>query len=214
MELDMGAVTSDPPAEPNATDEQSPAEPVETTENDGGGRSVSRDALFDVLSNHRRRYALHSLKRDERTARIGDLAEQVAAWENGVPRVDLSAAERKRVYTALQQFHLPKMDTAGVIEFDGARGTVSLTAAADGLDVYLDVVSEDDIPWSRYYLGLSAMALAGIASIWLTAFEPVPELAWAALVAGIVCLSALVHTYHDRRMQLGAADTPPDAPER
>ncbi|EMA50258.1 DUF7344 domain-containing protein [Halococcus thailandensis] len=210
----MGTATSDPPAEPDVTDGQPSAEPVGADENDRSGRNLSRDALFDVLSNHRRRYALHSLKQHERTANIGDLAEQVAAWENDVPRVDLSAAERKRVYTALQQFHLPKMDSAGVIEFDDARGTVSLTAAADGLDVYLDVVGEDDIPWSRYYLGLSAMALAGVGGVWLTGFELVPELAWAALVAGVVFLSALVHSYYDRRMQLGAADTPPDAPER
>lgn len=208
----MGAVTSDPPAEPNATDEQSTAEPVGTTEDDG--RSVPQGTLFDVLSNHRRRYALHSLKQDGRTASIGDLAEQVAAWENGVSRTELSAAERKRVYTALQQFHLPKMNSAGVIEFDDARGIVSLTEAADGLDVYLDVVNEDDIPWSRYYLGLSALSLAGVAGVWFSSFELVPELTWAALVAGVVFLSALVHTYYDRRMHLGAADTPPDVPER
>ena len=176
--------------------------------------NLSKDEAFDVLSNHRRRYALHSLKRHRRTSSIGDLAEQVAAWENGVSRADLSAAERKRVYTALQQFHLPKMDAAEVIEFDDARGTVSLTETAENLDVYLDVVGEEDIPWSRYYLGLSAMSLAGVAGVWLTSFELVPELAWAALVAGTVLLSALVHTYRDRRMRLGAADTPPDVPER
>lgn len=212
----MGTSTSNP-ALASETGPEKPGVESAATDVDArtrGGSGVSHDDLFDVLSNHRRRYALHSLKQHERTANIGDLAEQVAAWENSVPRVDLSAAERKRVYTALQQFHLPKMDAAGVIEFDDARGTVSLTDAADGLDVYLDVVGEDDIPWSRYYLGLSAMALAGVGGIWLTGFELVPELSWAALVAGVVFLSALVHTYYDRRMQLGAADTPPDAPER
>lgn len=209
----MGTATTGPAVEPTEKDGQSP-EPAGAAEGERGGRNVSKDDVFDVLSNHRRRYALHSLKQGEQAASIGDLAEQVAAWENGVSRADLGAAERKRVYTALQQFHLPKMDSTGIVEFDNARGTVSLTAAADGLDVYLDVVGEDDIPWSRYYLGLSAMSLAGITGVWLTSFELVPELAWAALVAGTVMLSALVHTYYDRRMRLGAADTPPDAPER
>jgi hypothetical protein len=210
----MGTATGDPPVGGERKLDTSPSEPAEADARDHEPPSVSRDALFDVLSNHRRRYAIHSLKQHERTTSIGDLAEQVAAWENGVPRVDLSAAERKRVYTALQQFHLPKMDATGVIEFDDARGTVTLTAAADGLDVYLDVVSEDDIPWSRYYLGLSALSLVGVAGIWLSSFELVPELTWAALVAGVVFLSALVHTYYDRRMHLGAAETPPDVPER
>ena len=194
---------------------QSPARPeTGPVAIEQSSQEVSKDDVFDVLSNHRRRYVLHSLKQGEQATSIGDLAEQVAAWENGVSRADLSAAERKRVYTALQQFHLPKMDSMGIVAFDDARGTVSLTAAAESLDVYLDVVGEDDIPWSRYYLGLSVMALVGVTGVWLTSFELVPELAWAALVAGIVFLSALVHTYYDRRMHLGAADTPPDAPER
>ena len=64
----------------------------------------------------------------------------------------------------------------------------------------------------RRFLGLCGVA--GVGGVWLTGFELVPELTWAALVAGVVLLSALVHSYYDRRMQLGAADTPPDAPER
>ncbi len=208
----MGATTTDPAVEPTGEDGRSAG--TGGSDRNHSGQYVSKDDVFDVLSNHRRRYVLHSLKQHGRTTSIGDLAEQVAAWENGVSRADLSAAERKRVYTALQQFHLPKMDSTGIVAFDDARGTVSLTAAVENLDVYLDVVGEDDIPWSRYYLGLSTMALAGVGGVWLTSFELVPELTWAALVAGIVFLSALVHTYYDRRMHLGAADTPPDAPER
>lgn len=209
----MGAATSDPAGETMATNGQSRPEPAATGEG-RGARNVSRDDVFDILSNHRRRYALHTLKRHGGAVSIGDLAERIAAWENGVSRAELDAAERKRVYTALQQFHLPKMDTTGIVEFDDARGVVSLTEAAETLEVYLDVVAEDDIPWSRYYLGLSAMSLVAVVGIWLTGFELVPGLVWAALVAGVVLVSALVHTYYDRQMRLGAVDIPPDVLER
>jgi DNA-binding transcriptional ArsR family regulator len=80
---------------------------------------VSEDELFDVLANQRRRFALHLLKREgDETVTIGEMAEQIAAWENGIDMAEITGNERKRVYTALQQSHLPKMDNAGVVEFN------------------------------------------------------------------------------------------------
>lgn len=186
------------------------AEPTEATAS--SVEQLSKDDIFDVLSNHRRRYALHSLKQRDGAVALGDLAEEIAAWENGVSVAELTAADRKRVYTALQQFHLPKMDKTGIVEF-GSSGIVTLTEAADSLDVYLDVVTEDDIPWSRYYLGLSAVCLAVVTGVW---FAPllVPSVALAALVTAVFLLSSLVHTYTNRRMRLGETDLPPDSPMR
>lgn len=209
----MGTTPSDPQIE-GETELGAPA--VESTDpktRGQGSAGVSRDDLFDVLSNHRRRYALHSLKQRNGTTGVGDLAEEIAAWENGVSIPDLTATQRKRVYTALQQFHLPKMDTTGIVAFDSSRGVVSLTDAADGLDVYLDVVTADDIPWSRYYLGLSALSFAIVIGVWLAPFELLPTMAWAALVTGVFLVSSLVHTYYNRGMRLGSDGTPPDFPE-
>jgi hypothetical protein len=209
----MGTVTSDPP-ETGTREGRTLSSGTDSDARSNGTPGVSRDDLFDVLSNHRRRYALHSLKQGAGTLSIGNLAEEIAAWENDVSIPELTAADRKRVYTSLQQFHLPKMHTAGIIEFDGPRGMVTLTEAAGDIDVYLDVVAEDDIPWSRYYLGLSAMSLAVVTGVWLVPFTLLPALAWAALVAAIFLLSALVHTYYNRRMRLGAAGAPPGLSER
>ena len=208
------SATPDDADETEPMAERSPSGPMSSIGRGRDTRGVSRDALFDVLSNHRRRYALHSLKAHEDVVGIGDLAERIAAWENGVSMAELTAAERKRVYTSLQQFHLPKMDAKGIVEYDNRRGTVALTDAAASLDVYLDVVAEDDIPWSRYYLGLSALSLAGVVGVWLTSFSLVPGLVWAALVAVAFMVSALAHAYRDRRMRLGTAGAPPDLPER
>lgn len=174
-----------------------------------GSPGISRDDLFDILSNHRRRYALHSLKQRDRAVAVGDLAEEIAAWENGVSIAELTAADRKRVYTALQQFHLPKMDTTGIVEFD-STGNVALTETANALDVYLDVVTDDTISWSHYYLGLSVVSLVVTTGVWLAPFTLFPELVWAVLVASMFLLSALAHTYYNRRMRLGADGTPPE----
>lgn len=176
---------------------------------ESGESGISRDDLFDVLSNHRRRYALHSLKQRDGAVAVGDLAEEIAAWENDVSIAELTAADRKRVYTALQQFHLPKMATTGIVAFDSS-GIVTLTDAADSLDVYLDVVTDDDIPWSRYYLGLSVVSLVVVTGVWLAPFTLFPGLVWAVLVAAMFLLSALAHTYYNRRMRLGTDGTPPE----
>ncbi len=54
--------------------------------------SVDRDDVFDVLSNPRRRYALHTLRREDRELQLGEVAEQVAAWENGTTVESVGAA--------------------------------------------------------------------------------------------------------------------------
>ena len=70
-------------------------------------------------------------KRRKLTAPTPDeLAERVAAEENGVPREELSSAQRKRVYVSLYQTHVPKMEDAGLVDYDQETSMVSLKARA------------------------------------------------------------------------------------
>nr|WP_231736988.1 hypothetical protein [Halobacterium sp. CBA1126] len=148
----------------SASQHRGPGEPADTGESEPSDElsvdAPTEDELFDVLSNRRRRYAVHALEATDSAAEIGDVAEQVAAWEYGVDVEQVSYEERKRVYTALQQSHLPMMDDAGVVDFDKNRGTVEPTDALDDVEVYMDVVQGNEIPWSVYYLGLSGVAAA------------------------------------------------------
>jgi len=170
------------------------------------------DELFEVLANRRRRYVVHALKGENPPAELGTLAEQVAAWENDVAVTGITSTERKRVYTALQQSHLPKMDNAGVVDFDKDRGVIEPAPALEDVDVYMDVVRGDDIPWSEYYLGLSGVAAALITAVWLGTwpFLMLPDVAWGTAIVVTLSVSALVHWYRSRRMQLGGGDRPPE----
>ena len=175
---------------------------------------VSPDQGFDLLSNHRRRYTLHHLTRTERqTAEIGELSERIAAWENDVHVRNVSSAERKRVYTSLQQVHLPRMDEMDVVDFDDRSGTVELGPAAEDLDVYLEVVTGGDIPWSQFYLGLAAVNVALLVAVAVGA-QPLtllPDLAWAVFTATTFLISAGVHCYYNHtEMQLRANERPPE----
>ncbi|EMA62235.1 hypothetical protein C470_06071 [Halorubrum distributum JCM 13561] len=174
---------------------------------------ISEDDLFDVLANQRRRFAVHLLKREPDDAvEIGEMAEQIAAWENGIDTAEISSSERKRVYTALQQSHLPKMDDAGVVEFNKARGVVEPTPALTDVDVYLDVVEGREIPWSEYYLGLSGVAAALVAAVWVGVwpFTLLPEMAWTLAIVVAFAFSALAHKYYTAEMEVGRGEEPPE----
>ena len=93
------------------------------------------------------------------------------------------------------------MDRADVIDYDDDRGTVSLTEAARNLRVYLEVVPEDEIPWSEYYLGLGAVSSAAVAAVWMGAFSlgALSGFVLAGLIALAFTLSAGAHVYANRR---------------
>lgn len=110
------------------------------------GDPLSKDLIFDLLRNWRRRQVLRYLDGADGSARLDELAEHIAAKENDISIQALSSSERKRVYIALYQCHLPKMDDSGVIDYNQARGTVSLRNRAARLYPYLflDPTDQDD----------------------------------------------------------------------
>lgn len=97
---------------------------------------LEMDDIFHILQNQRRRQVLQYLANQAEECTLRDLAEQIAAWENDIPIDQISSEERQRVYIALYQVHLPKLDEFGVIEYNQSRGTVQRTDRADQLDQY------------------------------------------------------------------------------
>lgn len=173
---------------------------------------MSRETVFTILSNRRRRYVLHYLKQRDAPVSIRELSETVAAWENGPDAETVTPKERKRVYTALHQSHLPKMDRAGVVRYDPDRGTVELTDAIDAFDIYLDVVPTSDLNWGEFYLGLGAIGTALGAVVWLEVFPfaLLPPSGHLCLFGLTVLLVGVVHTYQRRRARVGDGDLPPE----
>jgi hypothetical protein len=170
--------------------------------------------VFAVLSNRRRRYALHHLKqRPDGAVPLGDLSRRVAAWELGVDPEDLTYEDRKSVHTSLSQFHVPKMCDAGLVEFDAEHGIVELTDAGADLDVYLETVRGHEIPWYRYFLLLSVLsgALVVASAVGVPLLASVPGLAVAGLVVAAFLCSSLAFLYDSRyRMRVGNEGPPPE----
>lgn len=177
------------------------------------GETMTHDDCFDLLSNHRRRFTLHYLQQAENGTELGELAEQVAAWENETPREEISYDQRKRVYTSLQQVHLPRMDDAGVVEFDDREGTVTMGPTADEIEIYMEVVSGRKIPWSLFYTGLAVVnfAVIGLVALGVPGLGLVSGGGTAVFVATTFLVTSLAHLYITRtEMRLGASDGPPE----
>ncbi len=198
------------------SDSSDPAVTVPSDSSESDEEPLTHDTVFSVLSNRRRRLAIYYLRQCEDTARVGDMATQLAMWENDVSEGTLTYRQRKRVYTSLVQTHLPKLADSGFVTYERNRGTVSLTDRAATLDLYLELVDDDDVPWAVYYLGLSAISglVVGLAWAGISPFAAVPGLAYAGVVTAALALSAAVHVRHTRQGRVGSPDQrlEPDVP--
>lgn len=172
----------------------------------GGSGTIARDQIFEVLSNERRQHILEYLKRNgEDAASLRELVDYVAAAENDTTVEDLDSAERKCVYTALRQSHLPKLDECNVVRYDQRRGEVELTDDAREVQMYLEYVPEHDIPWCYYYLGLTAIlgSITGLVLLDVYPFAGLSNSVLVAMIIGAFGLSAVIHTIQTRRNELG-----------
>ena len=172
----------------------------------------SRDEVFDAVKNLRRRYVLYYLQRRGGPVELGTLAEQVAAWENDTTVSDVSPSQRKSVYSALHQTHLPKLEAAGVLEYDADRSIVRPTDTAAGLDMQLASDPPTSVPWHRLYLGLAGVSLLLLGSLWVgfPPFNILSGVQYALLVIAAFWATAMAHTYDLRRWRRRADDAAPD----
>jgi hypothetical protein len=172
----------------------------------------SREEVFDAVKNLRRRYVLYYLQRYGDPVELGELAEQVAAWENDTTVSDVSPGQRKSVYSALHQTHLPKLESAEVLRYDPDRSLVTATQRADRLELQLASDPQTSVPWHRLYLGLAGVSLVLLASVWVDLY-PLTLLSgihYALLVISVFGVTALFHTRDLRQWRRRADNAAPD----
>jgi hypothetical protein len=172
----------------------------------------SREEVFDAVKNLRRRYVLYYLQRYGGPVELGEIADQVAAWENDTTVQEVSARQRKSVYSALHQTHLPKLEAAGVLRYDSDRSMIEPTERAARLDLKLASDPQTSIPWHQLYLALAAVSLLVLASVWtgLYPFTLLSGIQYTLLVIGVFGLTALAHTYDLRKWRQRADNAAPD----
>lgn len=131
---------------------------------------VPLDTVYDVLRNERRRLVLYYLLEDPaHEASIGELATQVAAWENNLVVEDVTPKLRKRTYNALQQTHLPKLDDSKVVEYDRTREHVWLSSDPKQLRIFLSGIPRSGTKWFRTALTVEFLVLSILVVKWTSA---------------------------------------------
>lgn len=100
----------------------------------------SVSAIFKLLSHRHRRATIQYLATQVGTTPVADVADQIALLENN--HTDDHYA---RICVTLVHNHLPKLNEAGVVEYDQDQGAVELNDQATDARSYLDLVAYADI---------------------------------------------------------------------
>jgi len=122
---------------------------------------LSKDDVFFLLKNRRRREVVEHLIGADGDVQFDDLVRAVAAEEMEKGIEELTYKERKSVHTSLYQSHLPKLQEAGVVEYDRRSGSVVATPQVESIRPYLDLENtgeegtelQDYRSWAGAYVG-------------------------------------------------------------
>ncbi|MDG5776830.1 hypothetical protein VB773_21975 [Haloarculaceae archaeon H-GB2-1] len=105
----------------------------------GTDQPPDTSAVFELLTDARRRYVLHHLRQSREPVDVDDLAEAIVEWEaDSEPQVELDD-----VRAALYHVHLPKLDDASIVDFERGPGTVSLCGNLEVVEPYLEMTDDD-----------------------------------------------------------------------
>jgi len=183
-----------------------------TNESIRDGGELSEEEVFEVLSNRRRRFVIHALKRAEGPVDVSELSAHVTAWDLGVDQDEVRYEDRRNVYSTLRRTHLPKLEEKNVVTVDEETNLVEPTSELEGLDIYVEVLRSREIPWSLYYVGLAGVTAALLLAVatgtpGLAAFSPIDVGAFTATAFGV---SSIVHHVVGQRTRLGTSERPPE----
>jgi hypothetical protein len=181
---------------------------------DQAHRVVNKNDSFHLLQNSRRRAVIRYFAAVDGPVQLGEMATQIAAWECDVALEDVTEEQRQRVYIALYQSHLDKLDDHDVVDYESASGTVSTGPNYTELRQRLDHGTEPATAatatasperggtgsgrlWAGCYLGI---ALGGVLPVALQ-FQPILPRGLISLeVLNVVLVAAclVVATVHYR----------------
>ena len=168
----------------------------------------SKDDLFQILSNSRRRYIIYYLAEAGGEMSLKRLATKIAAAESDTAESEVAPEERQRVYISLYQTHLPKLEETGVAVYDEDERTVTLTPETleEGF-FWMDTGEDESAGRARYSVALAAVSWALVVGVWLS-LPVVALLGWAgvALVAAVAL--SVVAALQYRAERADRADEP------
>ena len=160
--------------------------------------AIDEGEIHDILRNWRRRMTIKELKSNAGPMTLRELAETLAAAETGESPAPRNM--RNSVYNSLHQTHLPKLDEAGIIQYDSERKTISLESRAHDVGLYMEVVTQYGITWATYYRRLFSLALLTFlgSEIGVPVLADVPGVLLVGVFFVVVAVSTVAQFWSDR----------------
>mgnify|MGYP002761021882 CR=1 FL=1 len=156
----------------------------------------SQNEILEVLRNRRRRLVIYYLLDNGGEAAVGELTEYVAVDEYDTSTDEMSSDQRKRVYTGLYQFHLPRLDEIEVIDLDTEANVISLGAKATAIEPYLPRESNSTTAHIELAIALFVSPLVTLGVLGVGPLDAVPLLLWAGLTILVLLGLALLQQYN------------------
>lgn len=154
---------------------------------------LDRDELFDLLqSERRRRVARHLLEFVGEPVPVDVLASGVARQEHDAPVDGLAPEVRERVAISLDHAHLPRLDAAGVVDYDRERGSVTPTTCLEELAPYLATDAEDEDEEDASDRTAGKLAAAGVAGGGLATLLALRDRSTAGLGLGVLVVLSIL----------------------
>jgi hypothetical protein len=155
--------------------------------------TLGQDEAYELLSNARRRFVISYLRSQDGRVPLNELSQSLAAWENDIPVDELGDQQIKRIYVSLYQTHLPKLEEAGLIEYDRENSTLEIRREADRLDEYLPTDGSERSNWQLVYGALAGLGLLAYLLLSLMPSAPVSMGQLGAIIIVAFAVASIVH---------------------
>lgn len=110
---------------------------------DDCAESLTTDQAFHLLGDSTRRRALAALRATDGAMSLDELAEATVSRAEDATSGVISADRRERTVASLHHCHLPKLDDAGVVEYDLDGNRVEPTEEVEELEPYFEVIETE-----------------------------------------------------------------------
>lgn len=106
------------------------------------------DTVLDVCGHKQRRIVLATLENQQRSLSIDDLTNEIIKHNHHVPMTETGDETVTRIHVGLQHTHLPKLDEAGLIQYDPERKVVKPTDQIGREGTFLSAIlaMDSDLP--------------------------------------------------------------------
>ncbi|AUX10205.1 hypothetical protein AArcSl_2585 [Halalkaliarchaeum desulfuricum] len=98
------------------------------------------DTMLELCGDEHRPIILAALAAEERPLTVNDLRGMILTYNHHTPATEASEEMLTEIRVSLHHNHIPKLESAGVIEYDSERQLVEPTEQFDQLQPHLSAI--------------------------------------------------------------------------